>query len=364
MLRSFLSRTCYPVAHRAMSTTTAKHILDRLGGKKRSIQAELARSVKRRNSINLADIIMANVHAIPEDPSVYNISVLDYNTNQSIEVELPSVAEGQSNSWSAGGGRKGAIAFADSLYSEGKKGKRGEIVLTGLLKKIEAAEGIVAKVYQGVEKDDELAAVDKANIEQAVRGMVSVKWPKKGGSAATDDESRANSKKEERPARPYGNRFRSFAFPLGSATPTHIILAGRNSRENEELTLKVAKSGDVWMHARGSPGSHVVVKSMFNRPYKDRSEEGDWNNGVLQCAANLAAFYSKHGKDGKTEITLADPKYIAKPPGAPVGTVWLRTELKSLVGNPFDAPEECIAARQAEAAHQDAPPKKRLKRSP
>lgn len=60
------------------------------------------------------------------------------------------------------------------------------------------------------------------------------------------------------------------------------ILVGRNSRQNEEVTFKHALPGDLWLHARGIPGGHVVIKSA-GQPVPDKT--------VHQAAA-LAAWYS------------------------------------------------------------------------
>ena len=70
--------------------------------------------------------------------------------------------------------------------------------------------------------------------------------------------------------------------------PSHAeqVLVGRNNRSNDELTHKVARPIDVWMHARGVAGAHVLLRVPNDAP--DAVSPPD-----LQFAADLAAFYCK-----------------------------------------------------------------------
>ena len=87
---------------------------------------------------------------------------------------------------------------------------------------------------------------------------------------------------------------------------------GRNARENEELTFKFAHSDDLWLHARGTPGSHVVV----------RLEKGaDPPPETIRDAATLALLYSDLKKSGKGEVIYTRRKWVKKMKGQPAGTV-------------------------------------------
>ncbi|HVG01680.1 MAG TPA: NFACT family protein, partial [Nitrospira sp.] len=80
----------------------------------------------------------------------------------------------------------------------------------------------------------------------------------------------------------------------------HHIFVGRNARENEELTFGLAKSEDLWLHAQGSPGSHVVV----------RLEKGiDPPLETLKDAAVLALLYSDLRKSGRGEVMYTRRKW-------------------------------------------------------
>jgi len=95
------------------------------------------------------------------------------------------------------------------------------------------------------------------------------------------------------------------------------ILVGRNARENDELTFGLANSEDLWLHAQGVPGSHVVV----------RLEKGkDAPPATLLDAATLALLYSDLKKSGKGEIIYTRRKWVRKARHQAPGSVMVTRE--------------------------------------
>jgi predicted ribosome quality control (RQC) complex YloA/Tae2 family protein len=90
------------------------------------------------------------------------------------------------------------------------------------------------------------------------------------------------------------------------------ILVGRSGRDNNELTFQVAKGSDLWLHARNTPGAHVVV------PLK-KGQEAD--EQTLLDAATLAAASSGQKQDQKVEVTYTKAKNVHPIKGAPPGLV-------------------------------------------
>ena len=86
---------------------------------------------------------------------------------------------------------------------------------------------------------------------------------------------------------------------------------GKNNYQNDELTFKFAAGDDWWFHAKGIPGSHVVVKTNGDE-LPDRTFEE---------AAKLAAYYSKNRTSEKVEIDYIQKKHVKKPGGAKPGFV-------------------------------------------
>ena len=89
-----------------------------------------------------------------------------------------------------------------------------------------------------------------------------------------------------------------------------ILIVGRNNLQNEELTFKMAKKGELWFHAKDIPGSHVLIKDNL-----DPSDE------VKTDAAELAAYYSKARLSNLVQVDMIEAKKLHKPSGAQPGFV-------------------------------------------
>lgn len=92
------------------------------------------------------------------------------------------------------------------------------------------------------------------------------------------------------------------------------VAIGRNDRENDEITFRVAKSQDIWMHAADYPGSHVIIRN---------PGRGEIPHKAIVEAAELAAFYSQAKQEGKAAVHYTQKKFVSKPPKAKPGLVRL-----------------------------------------
>lgn len=95
-----------------------------------------------------------------------------------------------------------------------------------------------------------------------------------------------------------------------------VIWVGRNSRQNEMVTFKRAAGEDLWLHARGVSGAHVVIK-FDGRPIPEH---------VVEQAASLAAHYSARRADSKIPVDITKRKYVRKIKGGGQGMVTYRSE--------------------------------------
>ncbi|MEX0736062.1 MAG: NFACT family protein [Bacteroidota bacterium] len=96
------------------------------------------------------------------------------------------------------------------------------------------------------------------------------------------------------------------------------VWAGKSSENNDLLTTKYAKPNDYWFHARGSSGSHVILRAGTGK--------GEPGKKALEQAASVAAYYSKMKKAKNIPVAMTLKKYVRKPKGAPVGTVTIERE--------------------------------------
>ena len=99
------------------------------------------------------------------------------------------------------------------------------------------------------------------------------------------------------------------------------MYVGKNNYQNEELTFKFATGNDWWFHAKGAPGSHVIVKSN-NEEMPDRTFEE---------AAKLAAYYSSNSKADKVEIDYIQKKHVKKVSGSMPGFVIYHTNYSMVI---------------------------------
>lgn len=92
------------------------------------------------------------------------------------------------------------------------------------------------------------------------------------------------------------------------------VLVGRSSRDNDQLTFRVARPNDLWLHAGDYPGSHVIVRNSSRNEIPHRT--------IIE-AAQLAAKFSQASKDSKVAIHYTRRKFLTKPKGAAPGLVRL-----------------------------------------
>ena len=99
------------------------------------------------------------------------------------------------------------------------------------------------------------------------------------------------------------------------------IYVGKNNYQNDQLTFQEAGGNDWWFHAKGTPGSHVIVKS--------RGVE--LPDHVFEDAGRLAAYYSAARDAGKAEIDYVQKKHVKKPNGARPGFVVYYTNYSMVI---------------------------------
>ena len=113
-----------------------------------------------------------------------------------------------------------------------------------------------------------------------------------------------------------GRRFRS--------TDGYEIVVGRNDRDNDVITFRLARPYDIWLHAADYPGSHAVVRNPNRETLPQRT---------ITEAAELAAFYSQAKREAKAAVHYAQKKFVSKPPRAKPGLVRL-SSFKTIIVEP------------------------------
>ena len=99
------------------------------------------------------------------------------------------------------------------------------------------------------------------------------------------------------------------------STDGYPIYVGRNNRQNDELTFKLARKDDIWLHAQKVHGSHVIISCGGTKPPDD----------TITQAAQLAAYYSESSAGQNLPVDVTPVKQVKKLTGAKPGMVIYHT---------------------------------------
>ncbi|MFC6224538.1 NFACT RNA binding domain-containing protein [Hymenobacter artigasi] len=234
-----------------------------------------------------ADLIMANLHAIPAGAT--QIEVVDFYTNLPRLIKLKRTEKPQFT--------------AENLYRKGKNQQIEERQLT---------ERIARREAEALSALERLEDMDTQPALAELRGLRT--WRKQHGLDPTPTAAKAAT---ELPFKVFEDR-------------GFTILVGRNAVNNDLLTQKYAHKDDLWLHAKDVTGSHVVIRHKAGQPVPEP---------VVEHAAMLAGWYSRRQHDTLCPVTVTPKKFVRKPKGALPGQVVVERERVVLVkpGNPFDA---------------------------
>ncbi|MEA2527404.1 MAG: hypothetical protein QOF73_4631 [Thermomicrobiales bacterium] len=146
---------------------------------------------------------------------------------------------------------------------------------------------------------------------------LSIEWDAYQRTSGRSGEGKKPAKRSTPPRRP-----RPLYDDAGNA-----IYIGRSGAENDAVTFDLAGPNDTWLHARGVPGSHVIVR--WRDPAGAEDEE------TLHRAAALAAYYSSARQSGTVEVDATRRRYVRKIKGTGPGMVTYRNE-RTLAVRPTD----------------------------
>ena len=226
---------------------------------------------------------LLNTYGYEVEPGAKSMEALNYYTNEMIQIPLDETMTPQEN--------------AKKYFDKYSKLKRTKGALDTLLQEtgdeIKHLESIAASL------DIASSEEDLVQIKEEMMEYGYVKRKNTGG------------KKVKVTSRPYHY----------ISSDGYDIYVGKNNFQNDELSFKFASGNDWWFHAKGQPGSHVIVKSK-NEELPDRTFEE---------AGKLAAYYSKGRQAPKVEIDYTQKKNLRKPTGGKPGFVVYYTNYSLLI---------------------------------
>lgn len=266
-----------------------------------------------------ADLIVANLHRVA--PGDEKVVVEDWNSESGEEVTITFDRERFAT----------PLAEAEAAFALARRHDRGSEIVEAALAACKLRVRELAQVEEriGAEGAEEALAELRAAVAE-IGGVKLPPAPDEEEAAAAEPGRRGKQQEsaetEPDPLKAMRGSWTGRCFLSPRDVP---IFVGRSSKENEELSLRLAREPDVWMHARDSPGAHVVL-----RLSQVRRDGGGASAECLQAAADLAILFSPKRSERRARVTVASPKGIRKPRGAPTGTVRILHEKRSLLGAP------------------------------
>lgn len=213
-----------------------------------------------------------------------SVEVVDWSTGETKTVALDPMLDPKAN--------------LERLFRRAKKADRGLPVVDARL------ASTAARIAQ---LEAERARIKNASLDELA-------------NEAPDRPERAEQErpKTTQPTRAGAERWaRRFTSADG-----HEIYVGKGAKENDRLTFSVAKGHDLWLHARGVPGAHVLLRlSKGEAPPQE----------ALLDAAHLAVHYSGAKSEAKAEVIYTEARYVKKTKGAAPGAVGLSKEKTMLL---------------------------------
>ena len=249
--------------------------------KKYDLQAKQLRDTENREKFKVYGELI-HTYGYNLEPGAKKLEALNYYTNEMITIPLDSTKTPQEN--------------ALKYFEKYNKQKRTFEALTSLIEETRDDISYLESVSNALDialSEDDLTQIKEELIES---GYIRRKFTKKKVTIT------------------------SKPFHYLSSDGYHIYV-GKNNLQNEELTFHLASGNDWWFHAKGIPGSHVIVKTN-GEELPDRTFEE---------AGKLAAYYSKNRGSEKIEIDYIEKKHVKKPKGGKPGFVVYYTNYSLMI---------------------------------
>jgi predicted ribosome quality control (RQC) complex YloA/Tae2 family protein len=269
-------------AHQSTRVRQLERLLDRqikrLSKKRDAIIGDLERAAQAEGLHERANLILANIAEIPRNATYFDATTWGDNP-QPMRIELDP--------------HESPADLAQDLFKKSKRLKRGLDVAP---ERLDAVEGEIAEL---VRARDALADYSPNELATKLEAL---------GVSATEPKEQARKRRQAGTRLPY----REFGTVDGST-----VLVGRGAADNDRLTLRVARPHDLWLHARGVTGAHVVVRLSKGKSCAPES---------LVDAATLAAHYSDLRGESIVDVLYTPRRFVHKRKGSAVGSVTLGSE--------------------------------------
>jgi predicted ribosome quality control (RQC) complex YloA/Tae2 family protein len=288
---------------------------ERLCSRRAKLRAEAEEFARADAYQRMGEVLVANQGAVPRGAT--EVALPDHTGEPGARLTIPL-----DPTLNAG-------ANAERLFRLARRGRRGAMRVASRLAETEAALHQVRTfaARSAETRDAATLAGLQRELERAPRLLApNDRRTLESLSAAPAPATPRRPTPKPIASRPVGEKRTVGPEPRRFVSSESLqILVGRDNEGNDYLTLHLARSEDLWLHAEGFPGSHVVVRL--------QGRTGGIPRQTLVEAAKLAAYYSQARAHGKVTVSYTLKKYVRKPRKSPPGLVTITNE-KSIVVTP------------------------------
>lgn len=263
-------------------TSTSERISRRLANQRQ----ELAQTAERETIKLYGDLLSANLYRIEKGMGSVTVENFYDENCPEIEIKLDKRLTPSQN--------------MQKYYGEYRKADTAEKILTGQIARGEEELAYIDSVFDALTRTTGEDDVNELRTELSEQGYI------------------RSSKLKGKP--PKSRPPLEFVSPEGFK-----ILIGRNNKQNDMLTTKLAEKTDIWLHTKNITGSHVII----------RSEGREIPDETIVYAARLAAFHSRAKNSSQVPVDYVPVRLVKKPAGAKPGMV-IFTGNRTLFVTPLD----------------------------
>ena len=261
-------------------------LLEKLRFKAQGFRDRLLQSDQADHYREQADLLMAHLHQW--QPGMKEMTLPDFATGEPVPIPLDP--------------DKNAVQNAQALYRRHQKLKRARGAIDPLLADVETELHYLEQVEESLSELVQYQTSNDLDTLQDIRDEMIQQGYLKDPNYRPRSENR-----EDLASQPY-----RYLTPGGLE-----VLVGRNNRQNDQLTFRLATDYNLWFHTQEIPGSHVLL---CLKP-GDAPEAAD-----LQAAADLAAYHSRARQSDQVPVVYTEPRHVYKPKGAKPGMAVYKQE--------------------------------------
>ncbi|WP_448561598.1 Rqc2 family fibronectin-binding protein [Trichothermofontia sp.] len=270
------------------------HLQQKLALKIAGYQARLQESDRAEAYRQQADLLMAYPHQW--QPGMQTITLAGFATGQPVQITLDP--------------EKSAIQNAQRLYKKHQKLKRARSAIAPLLAADQAEWAYLEQVATIVAQMTDLTPEDLQALQEVRDELIQQGYLE--DPLAISRQARAAQKADGKSEIISELDCHRYQTPHG-----FVVLIGRNNRQNDYLTFRLANEYDLWFHTQEIPGSHALLRL---EPGAVPDEQD------LQFAADLTAYYSRARESDRVPVIYTASRHVYKPKGAKPGMVIYKQE--------------------------------------